>query len=86
MKIPSILPYPSRRVTQPFGSQGGLAQSDRTCGASRFREMPTLAQLGQQHELLQQRFAEIVASTQDLDLRMQFVRIIETPFNGARII
>ena len=35
--------------------------------------MPTLAQLGQQHELLQQRFAEIVANTSDLDLRMQFV-------------
>jgi hypothetical protein len=37
----------------------------------KFREMPTMAQLGQQHELLQARLAEIMTSQQDLDLRFQ---------------
>ena len=36
---------------------------------------------GARHELLQQRFAEIVANTSDLDLRMQFV---VTPGCGAK--
>jgi hypothetical protein len=37
----------------------------------KFREMPTMAQLGQQHELLQARLPEIMTSVQDLDLRFQ---------------
>mmetsp|Transcript_4312 Transcript_4312/g.9282 ORF Transcript_4312/g.9282 Transcript_4312/m.9282 type:complete len:345 (+) Transcript_4312:219-1253(+) len=49
-----------------------LAAPGRKVKSVKMRDMPTMHQINQQHELLQTRLTDVVSTAQDLDLRCQF--------------